>query len=48
MAAMTREDMEKMIRALRVEKETLIPECQQLEEKISAHTRKEQVPSIGE
>ena len=48
MAAMTREDMEKMIEALRDEKATLIPECQQLEKQIRAHTREEQVPSIGE
>lgn len=47
MAEMTREKMVKMIEALRDEKATLIPECQQLEEQISAHT-KEQAPSVGE
>lgn len=47
MAEMTREEMLKMIEALRDEKETLIPECQRLEAQISAHT-KEQAPSVGE
>ncbi len=47
MAEMTREEKEKTIRLLSEEKATLIPECQQLEEQISAHT-KEQAPSVGE
>lgn len=47
MAEMTRKEMLKMIEALRGEKATLIPECQQLEEQIRAHT-KEQAPSVGE